>query len=387
MPDLYSKTFDIIICGAGPAGSTCALALSESGLRVAVLEKQDFPRDKVCGGAIGAYVPKILNTINPNYKDALKSFDEKIMINTCRIIAPNEKTIDFNYNETGFISKRLHWDNFLYKLASAEENITYFFKQTVTDVNINDEKGEVTITTNDNLYKAKMVIGCDGNSSLIRKKLNSYKPNANHYATAIRGYYRNVSGIPDKTYELHFIKDLKIGYFWIFPLGENIANVGIGGSSSEIKKYKMNLPETMKNIINNVPYIKERFENAELLGEIKGCALPLCSQKLSISGNRFMLCGDAASLINPLTGEGIGQAMSSGRYAGWHAKKCFEQNNFSKTFMKLYDKMVYDKLWNESRKSRYIKHLLKNREWLFNTFCNIASNNKFIQRTIQKIID
>ena len=64
------KQFDVIICGGGPSGSTCALALANSGLKVAVIEKASFPRGKVCGDAIAAYVPKVLKAIHPKYEEA-----------------------------------------------------------------------------------------------------------------------------------------------------------------------------------------------------------------------------------------------------------------------------------------------------------------------------
>ena len=77
------KEFDVIICGAGPAGSTCALALAQSKLKVAVIDKASFPRNKVCGDAVAAYVPKILNSIHPKYGEALHEFKDKTIVNTC----------------------------------------------------------------------------------------------------------------------------------------------------------------------------------------------------------------------------------------------------------------------------------------------------------------
>ena len=66
-----TEKFDVIICGAGPAGATCALALGYSDLKVALIDKSNFPRDKICGDAIAAYVPKVLNTINPDFMPKL----------------------------------------------------------------------------------------------------------------------------------------------------------------------------------------------------------------------------------------------------------------------------------------------------------------------------
>src|SRR5688572_2971194 len=122
MFDTATKEFDVIICGAGPAGSTCALALANSGLRVAVLEKKSFPRGKTCGDAVAAYVPKVLATIDSSLTRSLEDFTEKVSVNTCRLVAPNQRAFDLRFSQTGFISRRIDWDNFLFEKASAQNN-------------------------------------------------------------------------------------------------------------------------------------------------------------------------------------------------------------------------------------------------------------------------
>ena len=383
--------FDVIICGSGPAGSTCALALANSGLSVAVIDKASFPRGKVCGDAIAAYVPKVLQAIHPKYKEALHAFTEKTVVDTCRVVAPNEKYLDIKSAEDGFITTRMHWDNFLYQLAAAEKNITWFLKHEITDVSVNTQLQQATVIASGIEFKSKIVIGCDGAHSITNKKLTGTQPDLKHYSGAVRAYYKNVTGIPGKTYELHFIKNVLPGYFWIFPLPDNMANVGLCIPSSAISKRKVNLRHTMEDIIKNNPTIKARFENAELAGKIEGYGLPLGSRKTIISGDHFMLCGDAASLIDPATGEGIGQSMISGRYAGWQAIKCFEQNNFSASFMKQYNKQLYDKLWSTSRKSYLIQRYIFNKQWLFNGLSNLLVKNKrlkkFVLDRIMKVAD
>ncbi|MBK5278781.1 MAG: geranylgeranyl reductase family protein [Bacteroidia bacterium] len=387
MSERNEKLFDVIICGGGPAGSTCALALADSGLKVAVIEKQKFPRDKVCGDAIAAYVHKVLNTINPKFKDALSEFKEKVMVDTCRIVAPNANAFDITFSQSGFISTRVSWDNFLYELASVQNNITYFLNHAVTEVIIDSTKCETIVQTEHTSFKGKIVIGCDGAHSIINKKIVGTKPDLNHYSGAVRAYYKNVTGIPDRTFELHFIKGLSPGYFWIFPLKDNLANVGLGALSASISKQKLNLRKIFEDAIHNVSYLKERFKDAEQIGQLEGFGLPLGSRKVVMSGDNFMLCGDAASLIDPLSGEGIGQAMVSGRYAGWQAKKCFDQNNFTGTFMKQYDKLVYDKFWARHRKNYLIQQMIGKREWLLNGVVNLTSRNRFIKDLLMRALN
>jgi geranylgeranyl reductase family protein len=379
------QKFDVVICGAGPAGITAALAMGKSGLKVAMLDKAVFPRDKTCGDAIAPYIPKVLATIDPSYAVAFENFNKKTVVNKCRIVAPNEKILDIKYPENGYISKRMDFDNFLFGLTSGLPNLTVFENTMVKDVQVTD--AYVTIYTNAELIiEAKIILGCDGANSVTNKKLTAVKTVLNHHSGAVRAYYSNVSGIAAGTFELHFIKDISPGYFWIFPLADNMVNVGLGMLSSQVSAKKINLRQEMHRIIETNAYIKERFKNATLTSEIKGFGLPLGSRKVQISGNRFMLCGDAASLIDPVTGEGIGQAMVSGRYAGWQAIECFKQNNFTAAFIKEYDKKLYDKFWKRHRNSSAIQKLIHYCPWSLNLAANMASKSKYIHAIIEKYI-
>ena len=374
--------FDVIICGSGPSGTTCALALANSHLKVAVLDKASFPRSKVCGDAVAAYVPKILRSIDPKYAVALENFEAKTLVNTCRIIAPNQKYIDVISKEPGFISARWDWDYFLYNLALKETNIHFFLNHELTAISINENAGKVSVTANNKLFKAKIFIACDGAHSVSSKLLTAQATDLKHYSAAVRAYYKNVSGFSPGTYELHFINNILPGYFWIFPMENNMANVGICIPSSTISKKKINLRKEMNQIINHHPSIKERFANAKLNGRIEGYGLPLGSAKRKVSGAHFMLAGDAASLIDPSTGEGIGQSMISGRYAAWQAIKCCKENNFSAAFMKQYDKQLYGKLWKEARLSYWLQKIFFSNKILFNRCFHFLSNHKKLQQAI-----
>ncbi len=381
-----TSEFDVIISGAGPAGCTAALALGSSGLRIALIEKERFPREKVCGDAIPPYVPKVLNTINPEYGKAFEELSEKEKINVCRIITPDKKSLNLKFSEYGFTCKRMIFDAFLFKLASQLSNLTVFQDTQVRDARWDDTG--VIIYTDKNLdLKSQLVIGCDGANSIIRKKLAGPKTAAGEYSVAVRTYFRNIKESTPGVLEFHFINDLMPGYFWIFPMPDNQFNVGLGLPSKIISDKSINLSNELLRIIDTVPSLGNRFSEAEMTGEIKGHLLPLCSRKIPISGNRFMLCGDAASLINPVTGSGIGHAMQSGRYAGWHALKCFEKNDFSDDFMRLYDKTIHEKLWPGNRHYLMIRQFIIKYPAILNTIAKAGSASKFINRMMIKNLE
>lgn len=381
-----SEDFDVIICGAGPAGCTAAMALGSSGLKVALIEKENSPGEKVCGDAIPAFVPKVLNTIDPAYARAFEEIDSKNKIGVCRITGPGKKVIDLKFSEFGFVCRRQIFDSFMFGLASRVPGITVFQGTTIRDVSVNHAEAVVSTDKHPGL-KAQIVIGCDGVNSIVRRKLTGNKISSGESSVAARGYFRGISECSPDTIELHFIKELLPGYFWIFPLPGNQFNVGLGMPSKKISDNRINLREELLNIIKNVPYLARRFSGAEMTGEIKGHLIPLCTAKIPISGKRFMLCGDAASLVNPATGGGIGQAMQSGRYAGWHALKCFEKRDYSHDFIKAYDNTVYSKIWKENLRYLKVRDYVLEHTAILNFIISTGSKSKLIYKTILSILE
>lgn len=378
--------FDVIISGAGPAGCTAALAMGSSGLRIALIEKDRFPREKICGDAIPAFVPKVLDTINPEYRRAFEDVTEKIKINICRVAAPGKKFIDLKFPEYGYTCKRIIFDAFLFELADHLPNLTIFQETSVKEVTADNDR--IVISTDKNhVLKAQLVIGCEGANSIISKKLAITRKNPDEGSVAVRAYFKNIKDVPPGTIEFHFLKNFLPGYFWIFPLPGNQYNVGLGMPSKKLSENKINLKNEFLKIIETDPCLSYRFSEAEMAGEIRGHFLPFCSRKIPISGNRFLLCGDAASLINPATGGGIGQAMQSGRFAGWHTLKCFEKNDFSGDFMKGYDRVVFDKIWKENRRYLKVREYVIKYPAILNAIVSAGIKSRSLYNIILKVLE
>jgi flavin-dependent dehydrogenase len=157
--------------------------------------------------------------------------------------------------------------------------------------------------------------------------------------------------------------------------------VGIGLDQDRIKKKNLNLKKIMLEAIETVPYLQERFKNAEMVSKIQAFGLPLWDGNRFISGDHYMLTGDAASLIDPVTGEGIGHAVISGMYAAKQCKRSIETNNFSAKYMRKYDQQVYDRIGKELKISRKIIYFMKY-PWLFNMVINKVNNSKILKEKL-----
>lgn len=380
---------DIVISGAGPAGCSASLFLSKNGIKHTLIEKAVFPRDKICGDGLSGKVLNVLKSLNESWVDELTNQVELFHPSKGIIfVSPDYTKLSIPFKQEykpddkapGFVSKRIDFDNFLFTKTKSEychciENCELKEIERIPEgLKITVANGE-TVTT-------KLLIAADGSRSIAAKQLGGITLDPAHYSGGIRAYYSGVKGLHEEGYiELIFLKKYLPGYFWIFPLPNGKANVGAGMLTKAISKQKVDLKKMLMDTIENDPVISKRFEGAALEGKIQGWGLPLGSKKRKLSGDNFMLCGDAASLIDPFTGEGIAPAMYSGKWAALLAIKALKEQNFTADFLNQYDKEVYAKTWSETRMS-YMLQKLTQWPWLFNFFVNKAARNPELQKTI-----
>jgi flavin-dependent dehydrogenase len=178
-------------------------------------------------------------------------------------------------------------------------------------------------------------------------------------ALAVRAYYKGVEGLhPQNFIELYFLEDVLPGYFWIFPMADGSVNAGIGIRKDVVLRKKIKLSKVLDEIITTHPLVAPRFRNANQLGKPAAHPLPLGNPRFKISGERYMLAGDAAHLVDPLTGEGVGNALYSGYIAAEQAISCFNERRFDAAFMKAYDKRVKRVLGKEMQISANFQRAL-----------------------------
>ena len=338
-------TTDVLIAGAGPGGASTSIFLAKENINHIIIDKAIFPRDKICGDAFSGKSVGILKRITPAWQNYFLSDKNKAVISTgIQFTAPNNTCLDIpfllkntiEHNPAGFVSKRIDFDNTLAGLID-NQYATLLTDTLLEDIEEREDGLLVTIKQHGErkLIFTKMIVGAEGRGSIVAKRMAHHSMEPAHYSAGIRAYYKNVGGLHDQNYiELHFLKELQPGYLWIFPLPNGAANVGVGMLSKSISLKKINLKQLMLDAIKTHPNLKDRFANATMEGAIEGWGLPLGSKKRKLSGNRFLLTGDAGSLIDPFTGEGIGNAMVSGLVASRVIKKAVTANDFSGIFLK-----------------------------------------------------
>ncbi len=366
-----TKTFDTSICivGAGPGGAAAALKLSYLGIPCVVADKAFFPRDKICGDAISGKVTTLLHRMDP---EILKRFDAMTShtgVWGIRFVAPNGKVLDIPFgggimpeaaSSPGYVCRRLDFDNFLAEEIRRRNNIT--FLEGVEIHHYEKTPHGYRLSTRDQSLEihSRLLLIANGAHSAFSRKVAGLEKDPAHHAASVRAYFKNVSGMHEKGFiELHFLNSILPGYFWVFPLPGNRANVGLGIRSDIVGRKRIHLRNTFTELMATHPALKERFAHAEMEGEIEGYGLPLGSKPRPISGDHYMLLGDAGHLIDPLTGEGIGNAFYSGIIAAEQAVKCLESDDFSAVFLKDYDKRVARVLGSEMQLSYRLQRMLQ----------------------------
>lgn len=357
---------DICIIGAGPAGSTTSIMLGKMKIPHIIIDAAEFPRDKVCGDGLDLKVVRVLNNIDPSIVEKELSNPELFTPSMgMRFILPKGKHVDLMcenesknplFNKPLFYtSKRTSFDEFLLKKIDKNyANIYLGYKiKNIT------KQGDVWLldaasSTKKITIRCRLLVGADGDHSVVLKHVDARKINRKHYAAALRQYWKNVNGIDDnKLIEIYFPEQYPFAYFWIFPLSNNEVNIGFGMASHQVAKTNINIKDALAAIIKTDKYIAQRFKNATALEQPKGWGIPMATLHRKACGDGWLLTGDAASLVCPKSGEGIGPAMLSGFAAAHYIQRALQKNNFSAAMFNGYDKEIHKRFLQEERLYRF----------------------------------
>lgn len=325
---------DVIVVGAGPAGSTAARYLAERGLDVAVLEKSTFPRDKVCGDGLTPRAVKQLIRLGIDTSEAAGWVRNKGL----RVYGGRNEPFELLWPELaefppyGLVRARRDFDKILADHAVAG-GARLFEKTTVTGAIIDQRSDRITgVTTKDGRsFSAPIVIAADGNSSRLALSMGLEKRTDRPMGVAVRTYFtspRSNDDFMESWLELWDGKrgesNLLPGYGWIFGMGDGTCNVGLGTVSSRSISANLNYRDMFSAWVANTPP-EWGFTPENQVGPILGAALPMSFNRQPAYARGLLLVGDAGGMVSPFNGEGIAYAMESAEMAASALAEAFSR--------------------------------------------------------------
>ena len=308
---------ELLVVGAGPAGSSAAAWAARSGIQTTIIDKEEFPRDKPCGDGLTPRAIKELTSLG--LADWLLTKPKNIGLRAAgfgqELLLPWKSP---SLPEWGSSVPRTELDNRILEVAK-KSGATVHDGVAAEDVELQNGAINTVITKSGDetvKYKAKNVIIADGVRSQLGRKLNRVWHRDTVYGVAARAYIKSERH-DDPWISSHLElrgsqNEVLSGYGWIFPQGNGEVNIGVGTLATQKRPADINLRALMSQ------YTEEQREHWKLSGELRlpwSAMLPMGGAVSGVGGKNFMFIGDAAGCVNPLNGEGIDYGLETGRLA------------------------------------------------------------------------
>ena len=325
---------DIIIIGGGLAGLVSAIHLSKAGLTVTLIEKNEYPKHKVCGEYISNEVLPYLQ-----YLDADPMTIGAKKINRFLLSTTRGKTIETTLPLGGFGVSRYTLDHFLFEKA-VQNNCTVM-QDTVSDVHFANESFRV-ITKNGNELSAKIVIGAFGKRSNIDVKLERTFIDNKSPFVAVKTHFKG--NFPDDLVALH---NFEGGYCGVSQVENGNLNVCYISNYKSFQQYK-NIESFQQEVLCRNPHLKTIFENAVPVFEKPLTISQICFSNKTTVEDHILMCGDAAGMIHPLCGNGMAMAIHSAKIVSELITEYFNSKIKSRQELET----AYAKQWDATFKKR-----------------------------------
>ncbi len=344
-------TFDVLVVGAGPAGATAAKILGEAGVRTLLLDKSVFPRDKPCGGGISARAL----TRFPYLTGALANIPTS-WVSKVHFESPSGFVVDYQSPDRLYLMiRRCEFDHLLFSLARPNVEVATGLARKVIV-----HSDYISVATDTQEYRARMVIGCDGANSIVARASGLRTGSVqSDYAidmmeeTAVQELN---TAERDRMYIYYRIRS-HYGYGYVFPKTSHL-NVGVG---FKLDYYLSNLRG--EHYAHHQAFVDDLKRKHLLTGQsnrtnFRAFPLPIAGPLARTYADRVLLAGDAGGFVNALTAEGIYYAMVSGELAARAAIHAVRAANFAGAQLSGYDRAWKREIGDELAHSVRLQKML-----------------------------
>jgi geranylgeranyl reductase family protein len=316
---LSALELDVLVVGAGPAGVAAGIEARRLGLDVLVVDKATFPRDKTCGDGLTTGALRLLDDLGFD----VRTLPSWAPVTDTVLVSPTGREVVIPLPPDGAyagVAPRVELDAALVAHARSL-GVDVREQAAVTALREDDDRVRVTLADGETLA-ARWVVAADGHWSPVRRLVDGPASTGVARATRARdtswhAFRQYFTGVDDRRLWVLFEEDMLPGYAWVFPIGGGRANVGFGvlQTSADAAASGKALAAQWRGLADRPSLRRALGPRAAPEGTVRAWPIPAAYDRGRLAAGRVLFVGDAAQVVDPMTGEGIAQALESGALA------------------------------------------------------------------------